>query len=496
MQRGRGEFVHITDLTAAEQAVCDAFRSGATVDLRTGDADEDDPANSDTWGAERTVRAAVLCALLLGHDADESTERVPALRLAGALVTGDFDLEYAEVPCRIRLSGCALRGVVKIGNLRTRHLTIEGSRLPKLLGTNAVIDGSLRLAGSTIAGRVTLDGAKIGGELDLRGVRISNPDGGALSLSRSRVESAVMAHEAVFEGDVRLRGAQVAGDVFFVGATLAAPGRVAFIGPYLQLAGTLSLKDAVVRGQVRLSNANINSLVLRGTSIAAPDDVALDMWQATVRHLSLRTATPITGDVDLRHASIDVLEDDSATWPATLKLDGLHYERLATPLPATQRTGWLGRDDDGYLPQPYEQLARAYRALGHESEARIVLLAKERARHATLPWYARVWGAVQDATVGYGYRPMRAGFWLAGLVAVGTTVFALRPPARISDDKATVFNPFFFTLDHLFPVVGFGQSDAFTPTAATQWVGYGLTAAGWLLATAIATGITRSVSKL
>jgi hypothetical protein len=40
-----------------------------------------------------------------------------------------------------------------------------------------------------------------------------------------------------------------------------------------------------------------------------------------------------------------------------------------------------------------------------------------------------------------------------------------------------------------------GQGTAFTPTPGAQWLGYLLTAVGWILATMIASGITRSVNR-
>ena len=56
----------IEDLSSAEQAVWSAFPQGAAVDLRTGDADADDPAGGHAWSNARAVRAEVIAALLLG----------------------------------------------------------------------------------------------------------------------------------------------------------------------------------------------------------------------------------------------------------------------------------------------------------------------------------------------------------------------------------------------------------------------------------------------
>jgi hypothetical protein len=39
-----------------------------------------------------------------------------------------------------------------------------------------------------------------------------------------------------------------------------------------------------------------------------------------------------------------------------------------------------------------------------------------------MSWYARLWGRLQDITVGYGYRPLRAGGWLfVTTIAAGIT---------------------------------------------------------------------------
>lgn len=39
---------------------------------------------------------------------------------------------------------------------------------------------------------------------------------------------------------------------------------------------------------------------------------------------------------------------------------------------------------------------------------------------------------VLDATVGYGYRPWLAAIWLALLLAVGTTVYAINQPHALT----------------------------------------------------------------
>ena len=98
---------------------------------------------------------------------------------------------------------------------------------------------------------------------------------------------------------------------------------------------------------------------------------------------------------------------------------------------------------------------------------------------------ARGWSRLQDLTVGYGYQPWRAALWLALLLAVGSIVFHISPPAALQPSAAPHFNPVIYTLDLLLPVVNLGKY-AFNPAGAEQWFSYALIAAGWLFATTIA----------
>jgi hypothetical protein len=102
---------------------------------------------------------------------------------------------------------------------------------------------------------------------------------------------------------------------------------------------------------------------------------------------------------------------------------------------------------------------------------------------------------LQDVTVGYGYRPIRAALWFLTLLLTGAVVFALNNPPPAELGKGPVFNSLVYALDLLFPLIDFGQEKAYQPTGGGQWVAYGLVIAGWVLVTTIATGITRALSR-
>lgn len=188
-----------------------------------------------------------------------------------------------------------------------------------------------------------------------------------------------------------------------------------------------------------------------------------------------------------------------AAAPARLALDGFGYDAIGTEQGsdhdgAVIRLGWLGRDVDGYRPQPYEHLAGLYRRLGNDQDARLVLLAKERRRRGSLRLPGRVLGRLLDWTVGYGYRPWRAAVWLATLLAIGTVAFSLRRPQPAGDGNPHLDLPL-YTLDLLLPISVFGVRDDFAPDGATRWLAYGLSAAGWLLVTALVAGVARVIKR-
>ncbi|GAA3589821.1 hypothetical protein GCM10022419_085410 [Nonomuraea rosea] len=398
-------------------------------------------------------------------------------------VDGEVSLRFARVSGPLTLRGSRVRNP---GGLAVRGggLNAEGGLFLSLIET----DGQVRLENATIGGALSLDGATL-----------RNPGGVVLAADGVVVDGALHAREGLSaEGEISLLDAAVSGPAHFEGATLVNPGGIALAASGITVGKALKLCDGFsAQGRIRLSNAQVGSrLCFDDAKLDNPGDVALRAWRLETRELAMRTAGPIRGTVDLRHARVGALRDDPDAWPDAIRMDQLAYEVLEPMLPAGGRLGWLRRDPDGYLPNAYEQLAGMYRRLGSDADARETMLAGQRQRRTALPWYARVWGHVQDAAVGYGFRPLRAAGWLLALLAVGTVVFTLAEPPALKRGEAPEFNPLVYTLDLLLPIIDFGQEKAFNPAGGAQWLAYGLIAAGWVLATTIAAGLTRSLRRV
>ncbi|MGW6545034.1 membrane-associated oxidoreductase [Streptomyces massasporeus] len=487
--------MEIEDMTPAEERVWRAFPRGQDVDFR--DTADEDPARGAGWGPDRTVRAAVVRALLLS--APQEDGETAALRLAGARITGELLLQYADIDHAVRLSDCFFENPPVLYAARLRQLNLRGSVLPALSAETLRVDGVLRLSDCRFEGPVRLGGAQISGALFMDGARIDEPPSGqpALQLNHVTVGDGLSAPGLGTRGEVRLTGASVAGSIDLNGARLqTGAGEVALDAETLTVEGDALLREADVLGWIGLRGARIaGRLDLSHARLANPGDAALRASSCTIGELWVRKSPPMEGTLNLRRAQVDVLFLEPESVPGEVLLNSLVYTSLTPHEPAERRLAMLERDGEGYVPHAYEQLTAAYRRIGDDPAARLVQLAKQRRRRGTLPWYGRLWGHVQDATVGYGFRPLRAAGWLVSLLVAGSLAYALHHPAPLKADEAPQFNPVFYTLDLLLPVISFGQEAAFAPTDGYQWLSYTLVLTGWILATTVVTGITRTVSR-
>lgn len=494
------------DLTPAERRVCEVFPKGEVADFRGGG--EEAAEDGSGWGAERTVRADVLRRLLLGGTSAEG--RIAGLRIRGARISGLLDVRFGTVDRAVSLRDCHFESAPVLHGAQLRQFNLSTSWLPGLSAAAVRVDGLLRMTGCRFTGPVQLGGARISGAVFLDRARLGTPPGDgdgdgsgdgepgreALRLNHADINGDLWAPELTADGRISLDGASIGGMVNLDGARLSAPGDTSLQATALTVGSHFDAMRLHSRGRVNLRSATVpGQLNLAQAHLSNPAGVALRASGVSGGELWLRDAAPIEGSVDLRRAAFRLLHVSPDVWPEHVRIDELSYTSLAPPRPAVERLPLLERDEDGYLPFAYEQLTAAYRRIGDDAAARDVQLAKQRRHRTTLPLYARIWGHLQDATVGYGFRPMRAAGWLVTLLLFGTLAYGLHHPSPLHPTESPPFNPLAYTLDLLLPVVDFGQAGAYAPRGGYQWLSYGLILSGWVLATTFAAGVTRSLSR-
>jgi hypothetical protein len=389
-----------------------------------------------------------------------------------------------------------------IGAVLSANLSIDGATFDNrgavavnLAGASI---GSLQGDDVTCVGQLSMPGARVAGDVSLSRAVLETGDGEvALNAERAQVGGTLLLPRVKAHGEINLRSVQVGARVVLAEAELRdrAGQRVACRLTRAQVGADVSGHGMTVDGRLRLFGAVVGGAIyLDDARLSNPAGAAVEAGNLRVQELVLRPSAA-AGVVDLAHASVGVLRDDPAGWPAQLSLDGLTYQALDPPLPAAQRLSWLDRDPRGHQPQPYQQLAAHYNAAGQPAQAREVLYAREKIQHNAKGLALTAWGVLQDITVGYGYRPRRALGWLALLLTIGSVAFSAAPPPPLQPGAAPHFNGVIYTLDLMLPVVNLGQKYSFNPGGAQQWLSYFLIATGWTLATTVAAGAARILRK-
>ncbi len=436
-----------SELTKSESKVWQAAATGTLVDFRSGDSELDSPERGAEWGMERTVRAKVIADLLTG-DGNAASMPVRGVRVRGARIIGELNLEATMLRCPLALLDCSFAIPINLQEATGLSVRLGGSHVPAVHARQLRTRGDLRFDnGFNVSGGIDLAGAYIGGILSCRGGEFSNPKGSALVAEGLTVNQDMYCDEGFSAtGGVRLLGAHIGGQ-----------------------------------------------LDCRGGRFSNPNGSGLDLWRATVSSVLFMESVDLEGILDLTAAKVSSYHDNPASWPEQLRLDGFVYDNIEGAS-AKERLQWLGRNQSGYSPQIYEQLAAVYRGSGNEEDARRILIAKQHRRFKEGTLIFKMWGYLLDWTIGYGYRTERAMLWLVGLLILGTYLFGsvyrgdLTPVNR--PDVQPPFQPFFYTLDLLFPVASLHLRDVWIVHGPAQAWSVVFIIMGWVLATAIVLSLT------
>ncbi|MCX7304017.1 MAG: hypothetical protein NTV73_06730 [Hyphomicrobiales bacterium] len=513
-------------LNAAEAKIVANLRSGDFDRLGDGSRpDKDDPA--------RTVRAELLRVLILGG-LDSFRMHEKGLSVSGACIVGVLDLEGCRIPRDIRLKDCLFDASPVLRSAIIDNLFLDGSALPGLQADRLEARGGLSIRGSTVTDVIRLAGARLGGNIEADGATISAPDGVAINAEGLEARGGVLLRGADIRGGVNLSSARLGADVNAVGAKIERPGAVAVDGDGIVVQGDLALRGVAINGEVRMRGANFGGEIdCTAATLSEPEGYSLRLNGARVNGaFFLRQGATIRGTLDLTATEIGAIDDDQACWPrkGDLLLNRCRYGAfIGGPVDAASRLDWLSRQvperwKEHFWPQPYEQLASVLGEMGHNEDARAVLIAKERlqrrarrarAKNPFLHAALAATDGVLAVTVRYGRQPLLALLWLCLFWAIGVLLFgsaqrngALKPnspvvlrspewtmcgleqaqsrympstgqvmPGRalagqnqltcfLSQPEASSypeFNPWMYSLDALLPVLEIGQKQYWRP---------------------------------
>jgi hypothetical protein len=287
--------------------------------------------------------------------------------------------------------------------------------------------------------------------------------------------------------------------------------------------------DFTTNGVVDLTLAQIGrGLSFKDAHFIGTDVNGLNADRATIDGTFYWDSIQRTPGTQLNLTSVRAaaLWDDAASWPGTGNLfidDFVYGDITGGPNDAQSRLRWLARQPSGYRPQPYGQLAKVMRERGSDVGAVDVMMAKEDARRdqGGLGWGERLWSRVLDVTIGYGYRPMRALWWIFSFVLLGSVLFGLgyRERAITPTEPAAYdafvqtgepprhyppFNAVVYSLENFLPVVDLNQGTYWRPNprhgmggrmralsgTLLRWYLWVHVLAGWIITPLLAAGLS------
>jgi hypothetical protein len=393
---------------------------------------------------------------------------------------------------------------------------------------------------------VWVKGAHVTGTLDLK----LNTTRGAIRMQNSRFEEHIDCEQSECKQLV-LNGSDLQ-DLF---------------GQTMKVTGSVFLRNITTQATIDLNSATIGGqLACEKATFEVKNGHAFNAQSAKINGgLVWRGVTVTKGTLNFANAHTSVLCDDEGSWPSGWRVDleGLTYDTIiGGPLDAKSRLAWLHNVSNWngtFTPQPYTQLAKILRDMGHDNDARQVLekrdalLLKSYRKNlrklsettknitvshlATKSLAAAHWlfvDKLMGTLTGYGHQPFRSLrflFLLIGLAAIPShmawTFGGFAPNSaviQVSDDWKALshkenaaeewsaktqagrdwetFQDIAYATDLVIPIINIGQTDAWAPSTTRGaagyhmwWLSWVFTIVGWIVTALGAAAITGVIRR-
>ena len=275
---------------------------------------------------------------------------------------------------------------------------------------------------------------------------IDNAPVSALNCEAAVIKRAIVLINVTANGVVSLSASRIGSDLVCQNTNFNGNGEYALLCEAAVISGKVVLGEGFsATGMVSLARTMTGNLDCNGGTINGKNEKALNAEGLTVAHLfHVQKMKVLNGHVSLMAAKVGTLSDDADSWSkGQLILNGFVYEKLGgvnVLTDAKSRIEWLEKQTPSHLndkkefkPQPWQQLQKVLREMGHIEDARQVGIAfEDRLRKANLigqtDCYQPIAWIYQQICcffhwcfgwlIGYGYRPLRLfiimlGIWLA-----------------------------------------------------------------------------------
>jgi hypothetical protein len=521
-----------SDMKPAEKRLLEACQNGEILDLGN-----ERPTEKTT---DNEIRGEFLRCLILSNNRKIQIENKNNLLLIdpkgiifiGVYISGKFDFSYCETTLPFIFSYSNFENEIDFSNSKIRLLNLHGSGVPSINAQSLICTSSVFLRkGFESIGEVNFLSAQIDGILDCSNGKFINEKGKSLNCNRAKIRETVFLNNN-FEsnGKVDFISAQI-------GSLNCSNGK--FIN---EIGDALSCDKAKIRGAVFL----IDNFKTIGN---------LNFSSVEINKTLFFSELTILGSCILTSAKIDTIYEKEKFWAKDgfheLRIDGLTYKHLlGDNINTINRKKWLDKMPE-FKPQPYKQLAKVLRNMGHNKDASDIMMKYNNIiTSKTENWFIKKLKQIYGFTAGYGYKPMRVlgtmfivwlfcslFYWNASKVAVfapinplvfqkkdsyncnvnsdGTSLLDIFSWSKYDsnnnwvlnknlDGEYTTFNPFMYSLDVILPIVDlqvekdwgqFVPLNNWTLNDFTRWIMWFEILFGWtysLMLVAILSGLAKN----
>ncbi len=197
-------------LSETEEKLFRAVTNGKIANYSDASEKNNDPNGAEKWGDERMLKADRIAWLCTDPEASAMVTH-KGIRVKGARIDGELDLEFAIVSFPLSFEKSAFPGGINIRNAEIRELFLDGTHTGPIFGDGVKIEGCVFLRnGFKAEGEVRLLGATIGGNLSCIGAHLINKGANALNANGVNIEGSVFLREGFkAEGKVNLVAARI-----------------------------------------------------------------------------------------------------------------------------------------------------------------------------------------------------------------------------------------------------------------------------------------------
>lgn len=462
------------------------------------------------------IRATLIRFLALGGD-NENPVHENGIRISGCCITGELNLNNSENICAISLKNCTFPEKISINNSKIVELILDGSSLSKgFSATSSYFKGSLLATrGFKNEGEFDIAQSKIGRDLDFQGSTLNNPDGICLNANGSIINGNVYLSAVRSKIDHKLY------TIYGKLCKFESSGTIHFFRSHV-------FGDMILLGGEFKSNNKKRAFKMINTKI---EKCLYFFYHGEEDKVNDEKANIVVdGHFKFEGSTVYSISDSKYTWNGenfSYDLHGLTYTIFVSnsPLDSESRKKWLLKqkykdDNEKFFAQPWEQLIKVLREMGYPDQASEIAIAKQdtlRTEGKVKGWLRRPLHWIYGKLVGYGHRPQRMVYTMIFVCMFCALAFycgrahgMMGPSSPLIHASAsfdhcgvrgdphqydwtsvscqmppeyTSFQPFFYSLDLILPLVDLQQDSDWSPIVSnangkTLWAGRALR---WLM---------------